>query len=51
VLDNKVRINAAQAESIVPATQARTTDAVDERNTGKKIDRGQADDITRTAAH
>jgi hypothetical protein len=50
VLDNKVRINAVQAEAIVQATTARTTDAVDERNTGKKIDRGQADDIARAAA-
>jgi hypothetical protein len=51
LMDNKVRINALQAESIVQATTARTTDAVDARNTGKTIDRGQADDIARAAAN
>lgn len=50
LLDNKVRINAIQAESIVQATTARTTAAVDALNTGKQIDRGQADDIARAAA-
>jgi len=49
-LDNKVRINAVQAESIVAATTSRTTAEVDALNTGKLIDRGQADDIARAAA-
>jgi len=49
-LDNKVRINPVQAESIVKASTSRTIDGVDARNTGKLIDRGQADDIARAAA-
>jgi murein DD-endopeptidase MepM/ murein hydrolase activator NlpD len=49
-IDNKVRINPVQAESIVKATTSRTVDGVDARNTGKLIDRGQADDIARAAA-
>ena len=49
-LDNKVRINPVQAESIVKASTSRTVDGVDSRNTGKLIDRGQADDIARAAA-
>ena len=49
-LDNKVRINPVQAESIVKASTSRTVDGVDARNTGKLIDRGQADDIARAAA-
>ena len=49
-LDGKVKINAVQAESIVQATTSRTTAAVDALNTGKTIDRGQADDIARAAA-
>jgi hypothetical protein len=49
-LDNKVRINALQAESIVQATTARTVDGVDALNTGKLISARQADDIARAAA-
>ena len=49
-LDGKVKIHPVQAESIVQATTTRTTAAVDALNTGKIIDRGQADDIARAAA-
>lgn len=49
-LDNNVRINAVQAESIVQATTARTTDAVDARSNGKVINAQQADDIAQAAA-
>jgi hypothetical protein len=49
-LDGKVKIHPVQAESIVQATTSRTTAAVDALNTGKIIDRGQADDIARAAA-
>ena len=49
-LDGKVKIHPVQAESIVQATTSRTTAAVDALNTGKIIDRVQADDIARAAA-
>jgi hypothetical protein len=51
LMDNNVRINALQAESIVQATTERTTAAVDANANGKTIDRGQADDIARAAAN
>jgi hypothetical protein len=50
MLNGKILINPVQAESIVKATTSRTVDGVDARNTGKLIDRGQADDIARAAA-
>lgn len=49
-LDNKVRINAIQAESIVAATTARTVEGVEATANGKTINRQQADDIARAAA-
>jgi murein DD-endopeptidase MepM/ murein hydrolase activator NlpD len=49
-LDGKVKIHPVQAESIVQATTARTTAAVDALNTGKTIDKQQADDIAQAAA-
>jgi murein DD-endopeptidase MepM/ murein hydrolase activator NlpD len=49
-LDGKVKIHPVQAESIVKATTTRTVEGVDALNTGKQIDRQQADDIARAAA-
>jgi hypothetical protein len=46
LLDNKVRINAVQAESIVRATTGRVVAILK----GDKIDPGQADDIARASA-
>lgn len=49
-LDNRIRINAIQAESIVQAATARTVAGVEARANGKIINRQQADDIAQAAA-